>query len=265
MTNNEENGAFTAKRIACSVVVIVLAGIALTVIWNPDVFASVDWLIAILFDLSLTLVVLLVALASIAWCWCPAPRVRVDSSDHETRDATDNEELPCPYPATYNKQLISGFQYSSDLHLVRLKKRLPEIGPEEQYIVAKDYEVCFRLNDSKRSVKVPRGMLSDLATVPIVFRWVVGRVGPHLEATIVHDYLYMAWQLESKSASEKKMSEMRRFSDDLMFAAMKEAGMGCKAHLIYIAVRLFGRCIFHRKKKKPLILPSEHWSNCSDG
>ena len=61
------------------------------------------------------------------------------------------------------------------------------------------------------------------------------------------------------------MSEMRRFSDDLMLAAMKAAGMCCKAHLIYVAVRLFGWCIFSKRNPEPLILIDDKPPNCDDG
>lgn len=190
------------------------------------------------------------------------PRVRAEHSDPNEGGETDHPKLP--YPLPYRKNSISKFRYSSDLHLMRLKERLPEIGPEKQYIVATEYKVCFRLNGEPRSVTVPKGMLSDLTSVPRLFRGIVGRVGPHLEAAIVHDYLYMAWQLHPQPRSEADMAVMRRFSDDLMVAAMKEAGMGRKAHAIFVAVRLFGRCIFESWNQQPLILSGDKFPNFAD-
>ena len=40
----------------------------------------------------------------------------------------------------------------------------------------------------------PAGMLTDLATSRWFTKPVLGRVGPHLEAAIIHDYLSIAWQ-----------------------------------------------------------------------
>ena len=181
------------KRIACSLIVIVLAVVALTAIWDPGTFAAIFAYMANVFDWVLTLVVLALAGGLLACCWCAAPRMRAETSDRTEEQQAKYDRIPSPYPETYNNHSIRNFQYSSDLHLVRLKQRLPEIGPEKQYIVAKDYKVCFQLNGDKKSVTVPKGMLSDLTSVPPMFRGIVGRVGPHLEAAIVHDYLYMAW------------------------------------------------------------------------
>ena len=86
----------------------------------------------------------------------------------------------------------------------------------------------------------------------------VGRVGPHLEASIIHDYLYIAWQVKNVDATE----ERRRFADDLMLAAMKAAGMGCKADIIYRAIRLFGKPVFEGRNPEPLILCSTELPKC---
>ena len=75
-------------------------------------------------------------------------------------------------------------------------------------------------------------------------RWAVSRVGPHLEASIVHDWLYVAWQFEGREGTAR----MRRFADDVFLAAMKEAEVGWfQRHLIYGAVRLGGWIPFRRK------------------
>ncbi|MCY4463595.1 MAG: DUF1353 domain-containing protein [Albidovulum sp.] len=81
----------------------------------------------------------------------------------------------------------------------------------------------------KLPLKVKRGFPTDLTSVPRPFRPFVGRVGPHLEASIIHDYLYVAWQIGGLPPTD----DMRRFSDEVMLAAMPASGMGCKAHAIY--------------------------------
>ena len=63
------------------------------------------------------------------------------------------------------------------------------------YIVDQDYTVSFDVDDVEKTLTVPRGMLTDLASVPRVARGRVGKVGPHLAASIVHDFLFIAWQL----------------------------------------------------------------------
>ncbi len=258
-----------AIRFTCSLIVIFTAVVALKAIWYPEVFAAFHELILITLDWILTLVVLLLAGVLLACCWCPAPKMEVQSSGTKKKYQTESS----PYPEEYEDHSIVEFGYMSDLQLLRLKKRLPQIDPEQQYIVAKDYTVCFKLKKkncdsiSTISITVPRGMLSDLASVPSGFRWLVGRVGPHLEAAIVHDYLYMAWQLEPSTNNGEKISmpERRRFADDLMLAAMRKAGMGCKAYVIYMAVRLFGCGVFKKRNPEPMILCEEKMPDCDDG
>ena len=83
--------------------------------------------------------------------------------------------------------------------------------------------------------------MTDLASVPPVFRWYVGRVGRHLEASVVHDWLYVAWQHYELAPAD----DMRLFSDKVMLAAMLASGMGCKAYVIYWTIQVFGTCIFY--------------------
>lgn len=90
--------------------------------------------------------------------------------------------------------------------------------------------------------------------MPRLLRWYVGRVGPHLEAAILHDYLYVAWQFKKNDPPRERMLQMRRFADDLMLAAMRETGMGCKARLIHLAIWWCGRGIFFGRNPEPLVL-----------
>ena len=99
-------------------------------------------------------------------------------------------------------------------------------------MVGKDYAVCDKLNGEQwQTTTVPRRTVADLASVPRLFRFIVGRVGPHMEASIINDYLYSAWQVKDKCSTDA----MQCFADELYLAAMQEACMGCKAHLIYQA------------------------------
>ena len=108
------------------------------------------------------------------------------------------------------------------------------------------------------SIRAPRGTLTDLSSAPRLLRPFVGRVGPHLEATVVHDYLYVGWQVFNLTPTD----DMRLFSDKVMLAAMLASGMGCKAYAIYWAIRLFGTCIFYGRNPEPLILEKENTPNC---
>ena len=241
------------KPYICSVTVLVVAGLALADIWRPDLFLNVYENILEIGDWIMSVVVVVVALALLLCCWWPAFR-------QKKKISCENE---CTHPASPYPELgwkcITGFRFKTDLCLARLKERDPRFRPEQQYIVAKNYIVCVELDGKEKlSLKVPRGLLTDLASVPRPFRPFVGRVGPHLEASIIHDYLYIAWQIRGLPPTD----DMRLFSDKVMLAAMLASGMGCKAHAIYWAIRFFGTCVFYGRNPEPWTLEDEKMPQC---
>ena len=149
--------------------------------------------------------------------------------------------LENPYPAP-GWNVIDDFVFVSDLRLLRLATpgtiNLPR---EAQYILAQDYTVSFTLDGETRHLTVPAGTLTDLASVPRVARGYIGRVGPHLEAAIVHDFLYRAWR---DLPDVKPTSDMQLFADTVMLAGMRAAGMEIKADVIYRSLRWFGKAAF---------------------
>ncbi|MDZ7713841.1 MAG: DUF1353 domain-containing protein [Rhodovibrio sp.] len=101
-------------------------------------------------------------------------------------------EIDNPYPGNF--ETVSDFEYKTRLVLVRKPKALVDRRQAKvSYILGEDYTVAFKVDGKLRDLTVPRGMLTDLASVPWGARNTVGRVGPHLEASIVHDYLFIAW------------------------------------------------------------------------
>jgi hypothetical protein len=146
-----------------------------------------------------------------------------------------------PYP-DHDWDEITYFEYTDPLILRRNATGLVFRRNKEKdadYILAADYKVKYRLDGESedRFVTAPQGMLTDLASVPAIGRGIVGKVGPHLEASIVHDFLYIAWQdIEGRGAR----TEDRKFADKLMRAAMAAAEVNVfKRGIIYAAVRSF--------------------------
>lgn len=244
----------TARRIPVPTGIVALAVLTLTAIWRHEWFGQDNPCLADVFGGSLSVAVVVAASAMLALWFCHTWRGRQSTPGHAAQYQANYDAIPEPYPPAYQPNSVTGFRYACALHLMRLAERLPGIPPEQQYIVAKDYTVCYTVNDREETITVPGGTLTDLASVPWFFRWYVGRVGSHLEAAVVHDYLYVAWQFRGESPSRERMKEMRRFADDLMLAAMQEAGMGCKAHLIYRAIRCGGRGVFFDRNPDPLVL-----------
>ena len=82
--------------------------------------------------------------------------------------------------------------------------------------------------------------------MPQPFWSFLGPIGAHLEVSIVHDYLYMAW------TDFREEDEVRRrdwdFADTLFRVGMKASGVGgIKRALAYRAVRMFGWPVFRAK------------------
>lgn len=144
-----------------------------------------------------------------------------------------------PYPAPGTQ--IADFRYDSALVLLRLKDAVPmRTGEDADYLTGAAFICAWQPKGGDwQQITVPEGLITDLTSVPRLMRWVIGRVGPWLEAAILHDYLYIAWQdVEDKAPTAAD----RRFADDLMLAAMRAAQVGWLARTsIYLTIRLFGR------------------------
>ncbi len=241
---------------------VVVAAVAIVGIWRPEYFSPALGALWEYRKAILTPIILLLAgLALACLCCCPPRRAQSEKNTDCPCKAEGCGKPDSPYPASPNWKDISGFGYDSDLRVARRRAGLSCRDREAQYIVAERYSVSFDLDHRRRTITVPRGMLSDLASVPRPFRWLVGRVGPHLEASIIHDYLYIAWQRQNLPPDK----HMRRFADRLMLIAMNAAGMRCKARLIYWAVRLFGCWAFFDRNPGPLVLCGDQLMQMSAG
>ena len=115
---------------------------------------------------------------------------------------------------------VSDFRYETDLVILRMREACP-MGEDREadYIVAAPYRVSFLADGERHTIEVPKGMLTDLTSVPRPFRWLVERVGPHLEAAIVHDFLFIAWQDLGRGAQREDWL----FANRVMVAGMRAA------------------------------------------
>ena len=84
---------------------------------------------------------------------------------------------------------------------------------------------------------VPKGTPTDFSSVPAALRPIVSRVGAHLEASIVHDYLYDAWV----GVRTEPLERVRLFADKVFRAGLLAARLPTwRRALMYQAVRRFG-------------------------
>ncbi len=81
------------------------------------------------------------------------------------------------------------------------------------------------------TIHVPEGYVTDFASVP---RWawsVVGPIGRHARAAVIHDFCY-----------SQRWAGDRKWADEVFYEAMKESGVvWWRRWLIYRAVRWFGQ------------------------
>ena len=82
---------------------------------------------------------------------------------------------------------------------------------------------------SSRMIKVPKGFITDFASIPKQFWSLIPPYGKHTKAAVVHDYLY------------KNHSTTRKEADQIFLKAMEALGVNpIKRGLMFNAVRAFG-------------------------
>ena len=161
------------------------------------------------------------------------------------------------YPGTQID--VVGFRYCSHLHLTRSMKAVKTRRDEDaKYLIGTTYRATAKVRSAGsesrwHSICIPRGYKTDLASVPRLARFFVSRAGPHLEACIVHDWLYEAWIV----TNEPPNRSMKKFADDVLKQALKEAKVrSYTVWAIYQACAKFGGREF-RRKSAPTERPSK--------
>ena len=87
----------------------------------------------------------------------------------------------------------------------------------------------YRSDVQGRTVVVPKGFVTDGASVPRLFWNLIPPWGRYGQAAVVHDYLYAT------------QTTTRRLADDTLLEAMRVSGCGVWSYaVIYLAVRMFG-------------------------
>lgn len=123
------------------------------------------------------------------------------------------------YPYADPKRKITNFRYQDWLVLGRAPEILKMDNRESMYVVMEDYSVSLDVDGKLMVIVVPKGMTTDLVSVPKWARSIIGRVGPHLEACIVHDWLYVAWQIQDREPTKADW----RWANKVLYAGMKAA------------------------------------------
>lgn len=153
---------------------------------------------------------------------------------------------PDPYPKTEIER-VSDFKYLDELLFVRHAKVHVNKPPKSIWQLAQKFRVSLTVHPKDENpypldLEAPRGMMTDLASVPQAFWWFAGPIGPHLEASIIHDYLYMAWTDHRDAALKRD----RDFADEVFKKGLSKSEAP-KRTVIHRAVRLAGWSVFKSK------------------
>ena len=102
-------------------------------------------------------------------------------------------------------------------------------------------DFSFYFQKADKGVIVPKGFITDFASVPRILHSIIPSIGRHTKAAVLHDYLYS----ESSTLDFK-----RKYCDQLFLEAMVILKVKkWKRTAIYLGVRAFGGRYFKQNRK----------------
>ena len=133
---------------------------------------------------------------------------------------------------------ISDLSYIGELKFTRHAKVHLDRPPRSLWQLAADFSASMTVHPVEGApysltITAPSGLYTDLSSVPQALWFVIGPIGKHLEISILHDYLYMAWTDHREDALRQDW----RFADKMFAAGMKVSGVNwLQRTLMYLAV-----------------------------
>ena len=105
------------------------------------------------------------------------------------------------------------------------------------------------------AVIVPPHFVTDHASVPLLFRWVVAQSGKHSAGSVLHDWLYTIAEPPAEPTAFRK----ERFRADRIFLeALRTSGVSAATRsVLYRSARLFGARGFGAKSELRFIDPKQ--------
>lgn len=105
--------------------------------------------------------------------------------------------------------------------------------------IISDPPLLFEWIEKKRIIEVPRGFITDFASIPRLLRGVVAVNDDHRLAAIVHDFLYR--NLGALTQLRRTLTYTRKEADQIFYKLMISEGVGAaQAWTMHQAVRRFG-------------------------
>ncbi|MGH1418407.1 MAG: DUF1353 domain-containing protein [Hyphomicrobiaceae bacterium] len=115
--------------------------------------------------------------------------------------------------------------------------------------VAKDFVYCHDATGDV--IKVPTDYFTNFATIPWYLRFYIDPMGDHMEAAVVHDWLY--------SVGGTPTEERKQKADEIFRDVLKESGVNIiRRNLMYQAVSAVGSSYFNLTGE--ITMRAEDWS-----
>jgi hypothetical protein len=122
---------------------------------------------------------------------------------------------------------VAGFQAAITGLKINLM-RDPRIGGQRVAVLAKDWLYCYP--QTKELILVPRGYVTDFASIPPFARHIIEPYGDNAEGAVVHDWFYAVGE-----------AGQREKADSVLRQGLKEQKVGIiTRNIVWLAVRLFG-------------------------
>lgn len=96
----------------------------------------------------------------------------------------------------------------------------------------------FTWADERYHVMIPAGFITDLASIPSIFRGIFDRNGESRKAAVFHDWLYCSKELEDRAVVDRLFYQ----------ALLHEKAGQVEAWMMYKAVRLGGWMYWNKRK-----------------
>lgn len=136
--------------------------------------------------------------------------------------------------ATQLKEAVPFTNFDTDLSVEHDTRASKELG-KDYYKVLKSFRYYLSENQPDVWAYVPAGFLTDGASVPRPFWWLIPPFGEHGQAAVLHDILC---ETGTMFRNEIPQRVSRKQADQIFRDAMKAAGVGWfKRSFMYAAVR----------------------------
>ena len=109
---------------------------------------------------------------------------------------------------------------------------LPPTNHDKLFLLEKDFCIRFEDTEGAHEIHVPKGFITNFATVPSILWWIVAPLDI-CYASIVHDYLYSI-------SGHLRFGYSRKKADEVMRSIIARTHSRLLANICYVATRAFG-------------------------